>query len=175
MTELDIVSGRVVCAGTFSFTGEQILTYTPQLRAVTTNPNTGTTATHQGWWVKIGNLVMCWGVIHFSGAGISPGSGAYEISLPTTVVGLSQLNFVGSGPFLGSGVIRDDSNITGGSRQVTPRLSDPFHIETNSGLFRLTVTDGTTTVVTDSAPFTWATGDRISFHCIYPAELELLT
>lgn len=173
MTELDIVGGRIICAGTFSFTGEQVNTYTPVLSADTTDPSLGA-GTSEGWWVKFGNLIIAWGIITF-GAGASAGSGNYRITLPTPVEVLSPLNYVGSGPILGYGLLRDNSALSTSSRTTAIQLVESFDAIVGTGQFRMYLLDGAAIVVDNSNPFVWADSDRISFHVIYPAELEMLT
>ena len=175
MTELDIVGGRIICAGTFSFVGEQINTYTPVVFTTATSPNLGSTGAAQGWWVKFGNLVMCWGLIRFLGTGVSAGSGLYRITLPKPAIVLTPLNYSGSGPELGWGAIRDDSALSTNSRQFVPRLTDAVHPTHKVAVFIMEVADGVRSVVTATDPFTWSSGDLISFFCIFPAELELIT
>lgn len=55
--------------------------WTPALTA-TSNPNTGSTGTALGHYIKVGRLVRFNAVIQTAGTGISGGTGDYRLSLP---------------------------------------------------------------------------------------------
>lgn len=132
-------------------------TYTPALTATTTNPNLGADGSISGWYHRSGLWIAGSVLIHFSGSGLSGGSGTYEISLPldadTSIMTANTVS--GGGDVLGGGFIRDN-NATGNSAIVQAQLR-------SASLVRLKLTGGITSV-TSSNPFpSWEADDRISF------------
>lgn len=128
--------------------GDPWTAYTPTMSAATTDPALGTSSL-TGSYRKLGHTAD----IHMDlvvGAGFTAGSGAYRFSLPA---GVNPINNNASESF-GYGEIRD----------ATPAAGYPVLVyyisSTTVGLIR---TDDRT-VVTNTNPITWATGDIVSIH-----------
>lgn len=140
-------------------------TYTPELFASSTDPNLGADGSISGHWHRNGHLITAWIYILFSGTGLSPGSGIYEITLPfdadTSI--MTATSSFGRSSTLGSANLRDNSSVSGSTIGST-MLSDVdrFRIGNEAG--------GTNRNVADDEPFTWAEGDSISAMCIYMAD-----
>lgn len=133
--------------------------YTPTLTASTTDPNVGSTGSIVGWFHRAGPLVHVWVRVLFDGSGVDPGSGIFIVSLP--VAADTTIHNVGvggaTGSAVGSGVIRDDGT-AGNSSTVVPTLRTASAVMFKGAGFAS---------VTHDSPFTWAAGDRISFHATY--------
>jgi hypothetical protein len=132
-----------------SAVGGPASTYTPTLTS-TTNPTLGASSL-AGRYRKLGN----WADIHISltiGAGFSPGSGGYIFSLPP---GMSIFN-AGASEALGYGTARDVAP------SPTSRTFLVYYVSSTS--VAMVNTDGTGALLGATAPFTWATGDRITLH-----------
>jgi hypothetical protein len=141
--------------------------YAAALTATTTNPNLGADGTSVGSYHRSGHLITGFAQFFFSGAGLSAGSGAYEISLPfnadTSVMVASTL--VGAGAQIGTGFLRD-SEPTTGHLIVNVQL-------VSASAVRL-IRSASNGAVTNATPFTWATGDRISINFSYVADPAVL-
>lgn len=144
-------------------------TYTPELTAVTTDPNLGANGTAVGWWHRNGRWIYGEARFVFSGAGLDPGSGVLLVSVPFEAdasVQVASLS-VAAGTHVGSGYISDAS--TAANRQgVFPylRTFSPTQVSMR------TLTNGNS--VTHNLPFTWAEDDKISIHFAYLADPSAL-
>lgn len=129
-------------------------TYTPSLTVASgTNPTLGSGSTAQGRYTLFGgNWCTVRGTVAFGSSGANPGSGQYLISLP-----FQASNSITAGvPFCGAGVMRDAS---------TPALAQATaYIGANATTLALLAKDAT---VTNSAPWTWANTDYMSFDITY--------
>lgn len=140
-----------VLAGVFAQTN-----YTPALTASTTNPTLGSGSTAAGRYMRIGNLVIAWGVIIFGTSGVNAGSGNYRISLPVTAsINLGSMR-------IGQIIINDSStsaNFTVGSAIILDGEETYFYMQRT----------GASTFVSNSSPITWSTSDDVSWVLAYPA------
>lgn len=138
----DLVDAHDVVGGAWA-------AYTPSWTASTTSPTLGT-STVTGRYRKMGKTVD----VHISitiGTGFSAGSGNYTFGLPSGCVPLN--------------AAPSESFGTGTARDVAPSAtSRGYHVyyfsSTSVALFK--ADDGQ--VMSATAPFTWATGDRITLH-----------
>lgn len=62
-----------------------VVTYTPVLTALTTNPTLGTGGSTTGRYYRIGKLVIGHFGVFFGTAGAAAGSGEYRVSIPVTI------------------------------------------------------------------------------------------
>jgi hypothetical protein len=141
--------------------GEGPNTYTPALTATTTNPNLGADGTAAGLWARIGpNVIQGEARFLFSGAGVSAGSGAFEISLPAPAdLSLHATSTTPSGAsIVGSGYITDADTAANASSTM-PYLIAASRVRISR--------QGSLSGVAATLPFTWATGDRISIQFSY--------
>lgn len=137
--------------------------WTPELTATTTNPNLGADGSATGGWHVTGHLVTCWGRFVFAGSGISPGSGAYRISVPFApdLSLIDQSGTTGDGTQVGFGRLRDNSAGANSQSVVVQFVT--------GGVLAL-LQHATNNTVSNSSPFTPADGDRISFQATYPID-----
>lgn len=131
-------------------------TYTPDLTATTTDPDLGADGSINGSWHRNGHLISMWVRIHFSGAGLSAGSGIYEISTPFN----GDSSIMPGEAIIGSGYIVDN-DVVGNRQPIAVRLQ-------SSEVVRLRPTGAS--FVTDSTPFTWASDDFIYLAAFYLAD-----
>ena len=131
--------------------GDPWASYTPAWTATTTNPTIGN-GTITGAWMSVGKLVHFRAKIVF-GSTTTAGSGAYLFSLPATMSG-----GYGTNASIGVGSTFDTS---------APALQVWNVRRSSSTTVVLTQTTGTN--VTNSGPFTWATGDEIELSGTYEA------
>lgn len=136
--------------------GPVAASWTPALTAVSSNPTLGSGAVTQGNYIRIGDLVIAWGVITFGTSGEAAGSGNYRISLPVTMRASSNAD----AEVVGHGIIFDSS--APATRGVTYR----YVSQTTAGIF---IVDGSATVANNS-PWTWAASDSIRFALMYEAD-----
>lgn len=141
--------------------------YAAALTATTTNPNLGADGTSVGSYHRSGHLITGFAQFFFSGAGLSAGSGAYEIALPfnadTSVLVASTL--VGAGAQIGAGFLRD-SDTSANHEIVNVQLA-------SASAVRL-IRSGSNGAVTNATPIAWATGDRIVINFSYVADPSVL-
>lgn len=129
-------------------------THTPVLSSSGgTQPNTGSTALHQGRYRNDGTLIVYRAHIVFGGAGIVAGTGNYNISAPTLIDN-------SAGAYVGGGGYIYDAD------------TDTFKmvvLQRNGSLGIRMFIDGTATayIVGGTNPWTWATGDFMSIEAIY--------
>lgn len=129
--------------------------WTPTLEATSTNPGGADSITGRYW--RVGPIVFAWA--RFVWTSEQAGSGTYFVTLPVASSGISASGNGFGGQSIGSFLARDNSS-TANSRGGSVRLSAADEI-------RFDAADGGS--VTDSAPFTWATDDVLSFCVSYPA------
>lgn len=129
-------------------------TYTPTLGASTTDPSLGTSPVQSGYVLRTANAVDLWIWLQF-GSSPSAGSGTYQISIPTGY------DFAPAffGAACGTAWLQDNS---AGTVRVGVALADVI----TSTLWIRTTSDNT--LVSNSAPWTWAQNDIISIHARYP-------
>lgn len=133
-------------------------TYVPVLTATATNPTLGSGSSATGRYARAGQLVTVQGRILFGTSGVAAGSGNYQISLPFTanfLTGVINLN--------GEALLSDASSgnfvraylaPVGGGALVQMRYT------TSAGVSALAA-------VSNTAPWTWAASDYISFSFSY--------
>jgi hypothetical protein len=119
--------------------GGSWLSYTPTLTASGTNPTLGTGSTVAGKYQQDGKTVFGWAKIVFGTTGMAAGTGAYKVSLPSTVLDVATA--------IGSGFLVDVSAY---------RFTPVSIIGTGSMVWA-----GTSDVVTNASPWTWAASDEI--------------
>lgn len=140
--------------------------YTPALTATTTSPTLGSGSVVAGRYYQdpITGMVDVNIRITFGTSGTNAGSGTYLVSLPIAIDRLTTGTTLGTGDVVGSGMIRDDSAVATGSRQVTCYSSSTTTVTMGLG-------DGTSSAVASAAPFAWAASDSISLCLRYPGVL----
>lgn len=123
--------------------GDPWTAYTPVWTATTTNPTIGNGAI-TGAFIAVGKLVV-WRFNITMGSTTGFGSGSYEISLPVT----SAIAF----PYVHGDVSCFDTS-----------MSLVYHrrITSSGPTTKVVMQDDDTVRVTQAAPFTWASGDRLS-------------
>lgn len=139
--------------------GGSFSNYTPQLRALTTNPTLGVSPVQDGRYVQIGKLVIAHVNVQFGSSGIAVGSGIYWITLPVTPATPSNSKLVGTGRFRAGGA--------GAHWYPAQSFID------NVGQLRLiyigAATAGALNNVSDSVPGGWVAGDEFDFTFWYEA------
>jgi hypothetical protein len=127
--------------------------YTPTLTATSSNPTLGTGSTRTGAYMQIGKMVTVRVTIKFGTSGTAAGSGTYEVSLPVTAKTITVGRQQGSATFFdnsatdfGNGAVFIDNGAT-----TKAKLSMD------------------STVVTNSAPWTWGANDQLDFTLTYEA------
>ena len=130
--------------------------FTPTLTASTTSPNMGSTAVRKGRYIRFGNMIHYYFNLVFGGTGISAGSGGYRISLPVNADMTANLHVGQNG-----GMQLYDSSA------LAFRLCVPL-IANASYMILVAETQGLGGV-TNSDPWTWASGDVIRGFIIYQA------
>lgn len=138
-------------------------TYTPTLTATTTNPNLGADGEITGFWHRNGHRISGRVFFLFSGAGLSAGSGIFEISLPFDADLSIEIasGSVGVASQIGTGFLRDNST-SANSSAVFPRL-----FSANTFLMNRPTSNA---AVTEALPVPWAEGDRGSIQFAYLAD-----
>ncbi len=92
-------------------TSHPLQTYTPVLKADTTDPVLGTGGFIKGYYYSIFDQIYTWGEFRFGTAGINAGMGLYYITLPFPVNNLlGYTNTPGTAPVVGSASTYDDNN-----------------------------------------------------------------
>lgn len=131
--------------------------WSPTLEATTTNPETSSVT---GRYWRVGPLVYAaarWVIDPSAGSG-GTGSGTYFVTLPVASSGLTAATG-SNGQAVGSWRGVDDSasasNVLG---TVVLRTASVAQFALHNG-----------TLVTDSSPITWTTGDVLTFFAVYPA------
>jgi hypothetical protein len=138
--------------------------YAAALTATTTNPNLGADGTSVGSYHRNGHSIIGFAQFFFSGAGLSAGSGAYQISLPfnadTSIMVASTT--VGAGAQIGTGFLRD-SDTSANHTIVNVQLA-------SASVVRLIRSASNAAITNAFPPIAWATGDRISINFSYVAD-----
>ena len=162
-----ILAGDIIYAAHHNVTRQ---VYTPVLTATTSNPTlgSGSTAVGEYWRDPISGWVYGHFLITFGTTGVNAGSGAYIVSLPTPVIGFQVGNTIARSDIWGLWTIRDNSDVTTGSRQGLLVRFSTSSGPGGVGQVVLSLLDGTTTFVTHQAPFTWAASDSIAGTFFYP-------
>jgi len=110
-------------------------TYVPTLTASVTSPTLGTGSVQEGFFIRTGNKIDCWGRIGFGTSGVDAGSGTYIVSLPVAATDLTAATGFNLGQIVGSCSIRDDSGGLGGnlvgSAQLRTASALSFNISAN--------------------------------------------
>lgn len=135
---------------------EPWISYTPTLSADTTAPTLGTGAIAQGKYTKIGRTVFGSMVFQF-GTGAAAGSGYYRIALPYASPTPGTGDFIVGSAIMydnSAGVVRTGSTSIDGNNQI-------FRVFHDGG--------GAINLVSNSAPFVWAQGDKLEFNFTYEA------
>lgn len=129
--------------------------WTPTLSATTTPPNLGATPTKFGDFLYHGGWVKARFLLAFGGAGLSAGSGIYEMgSLPFA----AEIASVGGSVPVGQVHLRD---VGTASKYWTCVMM-------LSGVIRFSDDNGVE--VTNAAPWTWASGDSMRGELYYKAD-----
>lgn len=129
--------------------------YTPSLTATTTPPTLGTGSSAQGWWCYVpGGGVLYTFNIAFGSTGVNVGNGQYQISLPVTASGVFGVTRHAA---VGTLLIADSS-------ASIFRTGSCFVPANNLNVLGLTAD----VIITNSAPWTWSTGDYLSGSIYYP-------
>lgn len=171
MTAPDYQAGQDIDLDPWRVMGSPIQTYTPVLLATTTNPTLGIGSIQEGWWAQANRLIAFWGRIRFGTSGTNPGSGTYRVTGPTEASALvAASGSLGAGVSAGRAGMRDNSNVTVGSRSATLQLVSPNSGPSGESTFLLAVLDGTNVTASNNTPFTWSTEDSISFSGFYPMD-----
>lgn len=132
--------------------------WTPTLTADGGNPNIGSTGTATGRYTQIGKLVHAYGRIVFAGAGISGGTGEWEIALP---VAASSNAFPGNSTIYGTAILYDDST-------ATFQLAAVYALD--AGECRIALNKvGAPLTAQGTAPWTWAASDQLILELTYEA------
>lgn len=149
------LAGETLSAAKLQQLGQIDTSWTPVLEAFTTNPTLGTGATQQGFIWLNGQLVNLWFWIRF-GTGSTPGSGTYEVPLPSAYplhASLVDTTF-------GTHRLLDDS--------VAGRQSGEVGIGVDRQFLYFRYHNGSaSTVAAHNVPWTWADGDWILGHASY--------
>lgn len=126
--------------------------YTPALTAASTNPTLGTGSTATGRYAVLpGRWCVVRGVIAFGTTGVAAGSGQYFVSLPLT----ASTSFTAGINNAGSAFLRDATG---------PDLRAAVCYQVSSTTISFITA---ATVVSNSAPWTWAASDYLSFSITY--------
>jgi len=141
--------------------GSPLGSYTPILKAVTTNPTLGTggIGTIKGHYYTIFDQVFVWGEFRYGTTGANGGSGNYSITLPFPALTLMG---IGEAQVLGGGTIWDNTPASGRQSVTTLLLSTTeiqFGVRMNSGAAQ--------SLVSHNVPFAWAPEDGISWYAHY--------
>lgn len=160
---LDDIDNHIGTTGPFS--------YNPTFGAVpgTAQPNIGDAGTSTGIWYRMLDMVAVYGLVLWSGSGIDPGSGNnwFTVTLPVAALDLDVSIATGAGACIGQAHCRDDSAISAGSQTGTVQLHT-----TTTAIFN-TEQGPTERAFRHDIPFTWATGDRITWSAFYRAAVIL--
>jgi hypothetical protein len=124
--------------------------WTPTLEATSVNPPITSVAGRE--WA-MGALQFVWARWELSGGAGEGGSGTFFVTLPTPASGVAATQVVGE--WLGGDATASANNDSG-----------PVVIASGLTTVRFRV-DGTTQI-DESKPFSWATGDTLSFQAVYP-------
>lgn len=130
--------------------------WTPTLTTGGTNPTLGTGSSATGKYLRLGNLVIARFFITFGTSGVAAGSGTYRVSLP--------INSAAHGEMSGSLFLYDSSAAAGTSAGM-------FSYDAAASYVQMLYPTATTTysVVSNSAPWTWAASDQIRGFFYYEA------
>lgn len=146
-------------------TSHPLQTYTPILKADTTDPvlGTGGLAGARGWYYEIWDQIYTWGEFRFGTSGISAGMGLYYVTLPFPVNNLlGYTNTPGTAPVVGSASTYDaDNNATRLPMTCHIRAADQlfFGLRFNSGFaFR---------ELRETGYVSWAINDGVSWFATY--------
>lgn len=129
------------------------ISWTPTLEASGSNPSTSA-VTGRRW--RVGPLEFVWARFVLS----TGGSGAYEVTLPSTVSGLTSNTGAGMGQVLGSFHIRDitPANMIAGN--VLLKNATTIHFHASSVV-------GPSGIISHDNPYAWGSGDVLSFQAAY--------
>jgi hypothetical protein len=144
--------------------------YVPQLLALITNPNIGSTGTAEGFWTRLNlNIIKVWIRFLFSGTGIDPGNGNYSVTLPFKPLadGLTSGNSLNAGQFLGQGYARDFSTAANNALFFVQLSS----VASASNAVRFFL-PGTSAAIDDDTPFVWAVNDSLNMSFEYEADFS---
>jgi hypothetical protein len=134
--------------------------YTATLSAVSGGLVIGSTGTQDGRWCAVGKTVHAFGRIQFNGTGVAAGTGRYNILLPTPAATAA----VNLAAHIGVGQLFDSS--APALANVYAELEDATHASLR---YPATWPTGVNTTVSNTAPWTWATGDFLDFFFVYEA------
>lgn len=133
-------------------------TFTPVLHATTTDPSLGTGATMEGRWRRIGDSMEI-SITIFFGTSPSAGSGTYYF-LPPDGYSVDTTKLANDdAACLGNVYLRDNSSSSTYTGSVL-WASAGFIFMVSQGVGN----------IGNAAPFTWATGDRISLSIVVPIQ-----
>lgn len=149
------LAGETLSAAKLQQLGKFGTTWTPVLRATTTNPTLGTGATQLSHVWLNGNHVTLWFQITFGTSGVVAGSGNYSIALPAAYPAMAgHLDVT-------LGTIR----LVDSSGGPAVKLAIPT-LNLAAQEFTMRTTD-TAAVVTNAVPWTWAASDVIAGQVSY--------
>lgn len=130
-------------------------TYTPVLTAVTVNPTLGTGSTQEGFFYRLGKIILVWWHIKFGSAGAAAGTGSYRISVPVT--GETMFDYALIGPAQIYDNSADDNRVCFAEWAGTSRAN----IELIYG--------GISSVVDNDEPWIWSNNDELYGFLCYEA------
>ena len=144
--------GETIAAAKLQQLGNEGI-FTPTLTAVTTNPTLGTSPTQTALVWLNGQMVNIWFTIIF-GTGMTAGSGAYQVPLPTAYPIIAGAYNTG----VGTGRVYDSSGATGRitSLQIDPATQKIIMYDSTNG-----------NAITNAAPWTFAANDEVHGHVAY--------
>lgn len=128
--------------------------WSPTLAATGSNPSTSSVSGRQ---YQVGALMFVWARFVLS----SGGDGTYTVSLPTAASGITANATHSSGQVIGVFHGRDDSGDLAVEGNVLLRNNSSVHF-----MMRGVQPDGAG--IDHNTPVTWASGDIMSFHAVYP-------
>jgi len=136
--------------------GVTAASWTPTLEATSTNPTASSTT---GREYRVGGLQFVWARWEIS----TGGSGTYFVTLPVSASGITPSATSGLGQIIGSFHMRDLTVPYMFEGSVLLRANGTAHFNATSE-----TGDTESGKVTHDNPRTWAVGDVLSFHALYP-------
>jgi hypothetical protein len=134
------------------------MSYTPTLKAVTTDPTLGTGSSALGYYQQVGKIVEYRFFITFGSSGVVAGSGQYYVTLPVTAATMDPQIPLGNARFFDS-----STNVV-----LDPRVR--WYSTTGCDFaWSATWPSGSASAATNSLPWTWAASDFIAGQLTYEA------
>jgi hypothetical protein len=151
---------RIDAYANASLTTHPMKTFTPGIKASTTDPILGTGSINHANYYEIFDQIYMWGEFRFGTSGINVGSGVYIVQMPFNMDTANNANTdIGYASVIGTAATFDFSSINGSFPLLT-HLRAPnqlmFSVRMNSGLGNREVRE--------SGLLAWATQDGISWN-----------